>query len=80
MFAGVSEEKVWALAWVEGAVIKPLVLVSPPGFFKQPALIHLVPGLPATPLGQECQTVATEGTEDTENEENPLCVLCALCG
>jgi hypothetical protein len=49
-FAGVRDEKAWALTWVEGATIRPLALLSPPGFFKHPALIHLVPGLPQTPL------------------------------
>ena len=49
-FAGVRDDKVWALTWVEGAAIRPLALLSPPGFFKHPALIHLVPGLPQTLL------------------------------
>jgi hypothetical protein len=49
-FAGAGPGTVCALTWVDGAAIKPLALISPPGFMKQAALIHLVPGCPATPL------------------------------
>jgi hypothetical protein len=49
-FAGARQDKVWALTWAGGA-IAPLALLSPPGFFKRPKLVHLIPGLPETPLG-----------------------------
>ncbi|MBI3972497.1 MAG: hypothetical protein HY332_14550 [Chloroflexi bacterium] len=49
-FRSIGEKKVWALTWVEGSVIKPLVLLSPAGFLRKPHLIHLVPGCPRTVL------------------------------
>ena len=51
VLAGLRDEKVWALTWGGSAAIAPLALLSPKGFLKPAALIHLVPGLPRTPLG-----------------------------
>jgi hypothetical protein len=52
-FASARQDNVWALTWAgsAGGAISPLALLSPPGFFKRPKLIHLVPGLPETTLG-----------------------------
>jgi hypothetical protein len=41
---------VWALAWVQGGPIAPLVLIEPGGVLRKPRLVHLVPGLPGEAL------------------------------
>jgi hypothetical protein len=50
VFRSVGAGEVWALAWVDGALVAPLALLKPAGLFQKPQLIHLVPGHPATPL------------------------------
>jgi hypothetical protein len=42
--------QVWALAWVQGETIAPLVLIESGGALGKPRLLHLVPGLPAETL------------------------------
>ena len=53
LFAAATNGQVWALAWSgrqESAPIDPLAILVPGRLLRRPALMHLVPGLPTTPL------------------------------
>ena len=53
LFAGATNGQVWALVWSgrqESAPIDPLAILVPGRLLRRPALMHLVPGLPTTPL------------------------------
>ena len=53
LFAGAVDGQVWALAWSgrqESAPVDPLAILVPGRLLRRPALMHLVPGLPTTPL------------------------------
>jgi hypothetical protein len=49
-FRAAPTEKVWAIAWAEGATIVPVALLTPAGKVTPPRLTHLIPGAPRDTL------------------------------
>ena len=46
-FATAPTEQVWAIAWMEGAAIVPVALLTPGGRVNPARLTHLIPGAPS---------------------------------